>query len=68
MLARVDPRADPARVWFPLGEQAKTATRAEAAAAGLEAAGRRESQEVCFVGGGDHRRLPRAARWRGGGR
>jgi tRNA-uridine 2-sulfurtransferase len=43
------------RVWFPLGEQEKTATRAQAQAAGLEAAGRRESQEVCFVGGGDHR-------------
>jgi tRNA-specific 2-thiouridylase len=56
MLAGVDPELL-ARVWFPLGEQAKTATRAEAAAAGLEAAGRRESQEVCFVGGGDHRRF-----------
>ena len=43
------------RVWFPLGEQHKTATRAEARDAGLAAAGRAESQEVCFVGGGDHR-------------
>jgi tRNA-specific 2-thiouridylase len=43
------------RVWFPLGEQRKTATREEARGAGLEAAGRAESQEVCFVGGGDHR-------------
>jgi len=44
-----------ARVWFPLGDQLKTATREEARAAGLAAAGRAESQEVCFVGGGDHR-------------
>src|SRR4051794_18578002 len=44
-----------ARVWFPLGEQLKTATREEARDAGLAAAGRAESQEVCFVGGGDHR-------------
>ncbi len=44
-----------ARVWFPLGEQHKTATREEAQEAGLAAAGRAESQEVCFVGGGDHR-------------
>jgi tRNA-specific 2-thiouridylase len=43
------------RVWFPLGEQEKTETREQARGAGLEAAGRRESQEVCFVGGGDHR-------------
>jgi tRNA-specific 2-thiouridylase len=45
------------RVWFPLGEQEKTETREQARGAGLEAAGRRESQEVCFVGGGDHRRF-----------
>jgi tRNA-specific 2-thiouridylase len=42
------------RTWFPLGGQAKAQTRADAAAAGLAAAGRRESQDVCFVGGGDH--------------
>ena len=54
MLASV-PEAILARTWFPLGEQLKTETRAQAGAAGLEAAGRRESQEVCFVGGGDHR-------------
>jgi tRNA-specific 2-thiouridylase len=54
MLARV-PEAILDRVWFPLGEQRKAETRAQARAAGLEAAGRRESQEVCFVGGGDHR-------------
>ena len=54
MLASV-PEQILARTWFPLGEQLKAETRAQAAAAGLEAAGRRESQEVCFVGGGDHR-------------
>ncbi len=43
------------RCWFPLGEQTKARTRAEAGSAGLEAAGRPESQDVCFVGGGDHR-------------
>jgi tRNA-specific 2-thiouridylase len=43
------------RCWFPLGEQTKAETRREAGAAGLAAAGRAESQDVCFVGGGDHR-------------
>jgi tRNA-specific 2-thiouridylase len=43
------------RCWFPLGEQTKVETRAEAGRAGLAAAGRAESQDVCFVGGGDHR-------------
>jgi tRNA-specific 2-thiouridylase len=45
------------RCWFPLGGQMKTRTRAEARAAGLAAADAPESQEVCFVGGGDHRAL-----------
>jgi tRNA-uridine 2-sulfurtransferase len=54
MLAGVAPELL-ARVWFPLGEQEKTQTRAEARSAHLAAAERRESQEVCFVGGGDHR-------------
>ena len=56
MLARV-PEQILSRTWFPLGEQRKTETREQARAAGLAAAGRRESQEVCFVGGGDHRRF-----------
>jgi tRNA-specific 2-thiouridylase len=56
MLARV-PEQILSRTWFPLGDQRKTETRAQARAAGLAAAGRRESQEVCFVGGGDHRRF-----------
>jgi tRNA-uridine 2-sulfurtransferase len=54
MLARVDPRVLP-RLWFPLGEQNKEATRAEARASGLAAAGRPESQEACFLAGGDYR-------------
>ena len=56
MLARV-PEQILSRTWFPLGDQRKTETREQARAAGLAAAGRRESQEVCFVGGGDHRRF-----------
>ncbi|HVM16359.1 MAG TPA: tRNA 2-thiouridine(34) synthase MnmA [Gaiellaceae bacterium] len=54
MLARLDPRVLD-RVSFPLGEQTKAETRAEAAAAGLEAARRAESQEACFLGGDDYR-------------
>ena len=54
MLATVDP-ALLGRVRFPLGEQTKGDTRAEAAAAGLAAARRPESQEACFLGGDDYR-------------
>jgi tRNA-uridine 2-sulfurtransferase len=54
MLARLDPRLLP-RLWFPLGDQGKDATRAEARAAGLDAAGRPESQEACFLAGDDYR-------------
>ncbi len=54
MLARLDPRWLP-RLWFPLGEQGKEQTREEARAAGLAAAERRESQEACFLAGGDYR-------------
>jgi tRNA-specific 2-thiouridylase len=54
MLASVPP-AILERCWFPLGEQTKARTRTEAASAGLAAARRPESQDVCFVGGGDHR-------------
>jgi tRNA-specific 2-thiouridylase len=54
MLARLDPRFL-MRLWFPLGEQGKEETRAEAARAGLEAASRGESQEACFLAGGDYR-------------
>jgi tRNA-specific 2-thiouridylase len=54
MLGRLDPRFLE-RLWFPLGEQTKAATRAEAEAAGLAAARRAESQEACFLAGGDYR-------------
>jgi tRNA-specific 2-thiouridylase len=54
MLARLDPR-QLGRIWFPLGEQTKIETRAEAAEAGLEAAHRAESQEACFLAGDDYR-------------
>jgi tRNA-uridine 2-sulfurtransferase len=45
------------RIRFPLGTQTKRETRDEAAAAGLPAAGRAESQEACFLAGGDYRRF-----------
>ena len=54
MLAGLDPRKL-ARVAFPLGEQDKEATRAEAERAGLAAARRAESQEACFLAGDDYR-------------
>jgi tRNA-specific 2-thiouridylase len=54
MLARLDPRVL-GRVWFPLGEQTKDETRAEAAQAGLAAAGHPDSQEACFLAGDDYR-------------
>jgi tRNA-uridine 2-sulfurtransferase len=54
MLARLDPRFLE-RLSFPLGEQGKDETRAEAAQAGLEVAERAESQEACFLAGGDYR-------------
>jgi len=56
MLATLDPSL---LEWveFPLGGQSKEDTRAEAARAGLAAAFRRESQEACFLAGGDYRRF-----------
>jgi tRNA-uridine 2-sulfurtransferase len=54
MLAGVDP-ALLGRVRFPLGDQTKDETRAEAGAANLAAASRQESQEACFLGGDDYR-------------
>jgi tRNA-specific 2-thiouridylase len=54
MLARVDPRVLP-RLWFPLGGQSKSDTRAEARSAALAAAERAESQEACFLAGADYR-------------
>jgi tRNA-specific 2-thiouridylase len=54
MLATVEPDLL-GRVAFPLGGQTKEETRAEAVRAGLAAARRRESQEACFLAGGDYR-------------
>jgi tRNA-specific 2-thiouridylase len=54
MLARLDPRRLE-HIWFPLGEQTKDETRAEAERAGMQVARRPESQEACFLGGGDYR-------------
>jgi tRNA-specific 2-thiouridylase len=54
MLATLDP-AGLGRLWFPLGNQTKAETRAQAAAAGLAAATRADSQEACFLGGDDYR-------------
>ncbi len=54
MLARLDPR-HLELLWFPLGEQGKQETRAEAARAGLAVAARAESQEACFLAGDDYR-------------
>jgi tRNA-specific 2-thiouridylase len=54
MLGRLDPALLP-RLSFPLGDQDKAATRAQAAAAGLDVATRPESQEACFLAGDDYR-------------
>lgn len=56
MLGTVEP-ALLDRVGFPLGGTTKAAVRAEAEAAGLAAAHRPESQEACFLAGGDYRRF-----------
>jgi tRNA-specific 2-thiouridylase len=54
MLAKLDP-CFLERLWFPLGGQTKAETRAQAERAGLSAARRAESQEACFLAGGDYR-------------
>jgi tRNA-specific 2-thiouridylase len=54
MLARV-PTDVLARLDFPLGGRTKPEVRERAAELGLAAARARESQEVCFLGGGDYR-------------
>jgi len=54
MLAALDPR-HLSHVAFPLGEQDKDATRAEAGRAGLAVARRPDSQEACFLAGDDYR-------------
>jgi tRNA-specific 2-thiouridylase len=54
MLGRLDP-GRLGRLWFPLGERTKADVRAQARAAGLAVAERRESQEACFLAGDDYR-------------
>jgi tRNA-specific 2-thiouridylase len=54
MLAQLDPSSLD-RVVFPLGDQSKDETRTEAERAGLAVARRPESQEACFLAGGDYR-------------
>lgn len=44
-----------ARVLFPLGNQTKDDTRAMARSLGLDIAEKSDSQDVCFLGGGDYR-------------
>jgi tRNA-uridine 2-sulfurtransferase len=56
MLATVDPTLL-GNVAFPLGDSTKDDVRAEAAEAGLDVARRPESQEACFLAGGDYRRF-----------
>jgi tRNA-specific 2-thiouridylase len=50
---------DLARLMFPIGEYIKTQVRAMAAQRGLASADRPESQDICFVPGGDYRNLLR---------
>jgi len=50
---------DLARLMFPVGELSKAEVRAMAAARGLASADREESQDICFVPGGDYRNLLR---------
>ncbi|GIW71703.1 MAG: tRNA-specific 2-thiouridylase MnmA [Planctomycetota bacterium] len=51
-----------ARCRFPLGEYTKAEVRALARQAGLKTADKPESMEICFVPGGDYRRLIAARR------
>ena len=54
MLARLDPRMLD-RLWFPLGERTKEETRAAPAPPGSPRRAGAESQEACFLAGGDYR-------------
>jgi tRNA-specific 2-thiouridylase len=48
-----------ARVLFPVGEYTKAQVRQMAAARGLPVAGRRDSQDLCFLADGNYRRFLR---------
>ena len=49
-----------AHTLFPLGEMHKPAVRVMATDAGLEVAGKPDSQEICFIPGGDYQAFLRA--------
>jgi tRNA-specific 2-thiouridylase len=53
---------DLARLMFPIGEYTKAEVRAMATERGLASADRPESQDICFVPGGDYRNLLREER------
>jgi tRNA-specific 2-thiouridylase len=55
-------QSDLARLMFPIGEYTKPQVRAMAAERGLASADRPESQDICFVPGGDYRNLLREER------
>jgi tRNA-uridine 2-sulfurtransferase len=50
-------QADLARLLFPIGAYSKGEVRTAAAQRGLSSADRPESQDICFVPGGDYRNL-----------
>ncbi len=52
-------QSDLARLLFPIGNYTKAEVRAMATARGLASADRPESQDICFVPGGDYRNLLR---------
>src|SRR6266545_2776295 len=55
-------QSDLARLMFPIGKYTKTQVRAMAAERRLASADRPESQDICFVPGGDYRNLLREER------
>lgn len=56
------PKEQLGRTVFPLGELDKDRVRGLAASEGLPTAEKRESQDICFVPGGDYRELVRSER------
>ncbi len=52
-------QAELARTLFPVGEQTKAETRVVADRLGLRTAFKPDSQDICFVGGGDYREFVR---------
>ena len=61
VLFGIDRRRLP-RLLFPVGEHRKEEIRRIAGQLGLRVAGKRDSQEICFVPDGDHARLVRERR------